>query len=118
MELSLSSFDGATRAGSRGEELALDELAAILTGTYGLNREVVIPGGIETRLRMVPSAGALYPLELYLVLQRVETIDDGLYHYNVRDHALVPLRAGIDSTELARAVLAAPLLETPTRSFS
>jgi SagB-type dehydrogenase family enzyme len=92
-------------------ELALAGLAEILAGTQGLTRTVTFPDGFETRTRPVPSAGGLYPLELYLVLQRVETLADGLYHYNVRDHALEPLRAGFDSSALAEAVLAAPLLE-------
>jgi SagB-type dehydrogenase family enzyme len=92
-------------------KLALDALAELLAGTQGLTRTVTFPDGFETRTRPVPSAGGLYPLELYLVLQRVETLADGLYHYNVRDHALEPLRAGFDSSALAEAVLAAPLLE-------
>jgi len=43
--------------------------------------------------RSVPSAGGLFPLELYAFLRRVEGLSDGLYHYDVRGHALEFLRA-------------------------
>lgn len=91
--------------------LALDSLAALLAGAYGLTRPVTIPEGLQLMARAVPSAGGLYPLELYVLLQRVDTLDDGLYHYNVVDHALEPLRMGIERTSLAECVLAAPFLE-------
>lgn len=91
--------------------LALDSLSALLAGTYGLTRPVTIPEGLQLMARAVPSAGALYPLELYVLLQRVETLEDGLYHYNVVDHAVEPLRTGIEWASLAEFVLAAPFLE-------
>jgi SagB-type dehydrogenase family enzyme len=41
--------------------------------------------------RVHPSAGALYPLEIYPVLYAVDGIDAGLYHYRPVDHALAAL---------------------------
>ena len=38
--------------------------------------------------RSVPSAGGLYPLEVYVATQAVETLLDGLYHYDARAHQL------------------------------
>ena len=49
-------------------------------------------GTTSAQFRAVPSAGALYPLELYLACINVEGVEPGLYHYNVRDHALELLR--------------------------
>jgi SagB-type dehydrogenase family enzyme len=91
--------------------LPLAVLAEILAGSYGLGRTLEFPGGLETRARSVPSAGALYPLELYLLLRQVETVADGVYHYNVLDHALERLQAELDPLAFAEAVIAAPLLE-------
>ncbi|MBB6368755.1 putative peptide maturation dehydrogenase [Xanthomonas sacchari] len=55
----------------------------------------------------VPSAGGLHPTEVYLVVQRVEGIAPGLYHYHPVNHALelisVP-SAGL--ADLARKMLA------------
>jgi SagB-type dehydrogenase family enzyme len=93
------------------EPLALDSLATLLAGTYGLTRPVPIPEGLELRARSVPSAGGLYPLELYLLLRDVEALADGLYHYNAVDHALEPLREEIERTALAEFLLAAHFLE-------
>jgi SagB-type dehydrogenase family enzyme len=43
-------------------------------------------------LRAAPSAGALYPIETYVVAHRVADLASGLYHYRVQDHALHQLR--------------------------
>ncbi|MGD1992301.1 MAG: SagB/ThcOx family dehydrogenase, partial [Anaerolineae bacterium] len=44
--------------------------------------------------RAAPSAGALYPIETYAVVQDVAGVDPGIYHYAVREHALEQLQAG------------------------
>jgi SagB-type dehydrogenase family enzyme len=77
----------------RSDILPLDTLALLLRGTYGILRtDYQIYGGFPTWLRGVPSAGGLFPLELYLLSQRVNELADGLYHYNVRRHSLEPLK--------------------------
>ncbi|GAB3387083.1 putative peptide maturation dehydrogenase [Lysobacter fragariae] len=38
-----------------------------------------------------PSGGGLHPIEAYLIVQNVEGVAPGLYHYQARDHALEPL---------------------------
>ncbi len=91
--------------------LPLDDLARILAGSYGLAGSIPLPNGVEMRTRPVPSAGGLYPIELYLVLSRIETVPDGLYHYNVLDHALECMRTDLEPGALAGAMIAAPLVE-------
>lgn len=44
--------------------------------------------------RSAASAGALYPTEVYTATGGVAGLDDGLYHYAIQAHALVPLRNG------------------------
>lgn len=56
-------------------------------------------------LRTAPSAGALYPLETYLVAGEVDGIVPGLYHYRPDRHDLVPAKSGDLRPELARAAL-------------
>ncbi|MFQ5957286.1 MAG: SagB/ThcOx family dehydrogenase [Candidatus Brocadiales bacterium] len=45
-------------------------------------------------LRAAPSAGALYPLELYVVVNNVRGLERGLYHYNILEHSLELLKIG------------------------
>jgi len=44
--------------------------------------------------RAAPSAGALYPVETYLSVHRVQDVPAGIYHFNVRDFCLERLVKG------------------------
>jgi len=55
--------------------------------------------------RSAPSAGALYPIEIYPVVNRVTGLEPGIYHYNVRDHALELLKGGDYRGQLIRYCL-------------
>ncbi len=57
--------------------------------------------------RAVPSAGATYPLELFVVCgtNGVEGIDAGIYHYNIARHTLTLHYEGDVRLALARAAL-------------
>ena len=55
--------------------------------------------------RTAPSAGALYPLELYLTGGRVENLSSGVYRYRPEDHMLVATGAEDRRTALADAAL-------------
>ncbi len=59
--------------------------------------------------RTSPSGGGLHPTEAYLLVQRVDGIAPGLYHYHTIDHALEPLSPPQDGdlTVLARLMVAA-----------
>lgn len=57
--------------------------------------------------RTVPSAGATYPLEIFVVCGAncIEQIDAGIYHYTSDNHSLTPHRQGDARLELANAAL-------------
>lgn len=53
----------------------------------GLTAKKSYPG-VEYYLRINPSAGALYPNELYFQARGVQGVEDGIYHYEVATHAI------------------------------
>ncbi len=63
------------------------ELSQLLWAAQGITNP-------ESGFRTAPSAGALYPMETYLVVNSIEQIDPGVYHYAVDMHELEQLRAG------------------------
>ncbi len=67
------------------EHLSLEELSFLLWCTQGLKRELKSGRGV---LRTVPSSGAKSPFETYLVINRVEGLDPGLYRYISFSHKL------------------------------
>jgi SagB-type dehydrogenase family enzyme len=76
------------------------ELSQLLWAAQGITRLVRGFG-----LRTAPSAGALYPVETYLVVHSVEGIEPGVYHYAVERHELDQLQLGDFRTAVARAAL-------------
>ncbi len=83
-----------------GESITLKELSQLLYATQGITGEIE-----GYPLRAAPSAGALYPIETYLVVNRVEDIDAGIYHYNVLKAELELLERGDFSRYIASAAL-------------
>jgi SagB-type dehydrogenase family enzyme len=55
--------------------------------------------------RAVPSAGALYPLDLYVVAGEVRGLAPGVYRYDAAGHSLDPRSPGDPRRELAEAAL-------------
>jgi SagB-type dehydrogenase family enzyme len=78
-------------------ETALSQLLWATQGITGVGQGI--------GFRTAPSAGALYPIETYLVIHAVEGIEPGIYHYAVDQHALETLRTGDFRTDIARAAL-------------
>jgi len=69
--------------------LSLQQLATLLWAAYGVaGRQPPGPVADGQRLRTAPSAGGLYPLELYVAPLRVEGLEPRIHHYDALDHAL------------------------------
>lgn len=73
--------------------LQLKEVSRLLFYGYGETSEMDL-GNYIVGLRSSPSAGALYPLDIYPLICRVKETEPGLYHYNVRGHTLEQLKKG------------------------
>jgi SagB-type dehydrogenase family enzyme len=67
------------------EPLDLSVLSMLLAASYGVTEEAT--ADLPPR-RSVPSAGALYPLELYVLARRVSDLAAGVYHYDPLEHRL------------------------------
>jgi SagB-type dehydrogenase family enzyme len=80
-----------------GEPLSLKQVGQLLWAAQGLNR-----GRVG---RTAPSAGATYPMELYLVAGRVTGLGPGVYHYRFDGHSLALKKRGDQRAGLAEAAL-------------
>lgn len=69
----------------------LRQLSAVLRLGYGITLTRRLQGQTFS-YRSVPSAGALYPAEIYLAAYGVRGLSPGLYHYQLTEPALIPIR--------------------------
>ncbi len=89
--------------------LTADELAWMVHAATGITTD----GGRRT----TPSAGALYPIETYVAINRVDGIEPGLYHVDVRAQALESVRSGSVAGDLMLAGLGQDFLRTASAVF-
>lgn len=74
--------------------MRLVELSTLLHYAYGIRRYTAAYNTRRFPLRMVPSSGSLQAVEIYVVVNGLEGVQRGLYHYDPVDHALELLDAG------------------------
>ena len=86
-------FDG-------GRLLDLESFSAVLYRSFGARAVHDYAEGLQLLKKGVPSAGGLHPTEAYLLVQRVQGVPTGLYHYHPVDHALEPIQP-LDADEAA-----------------
>jgi SagB-type dehydrogenase family enzyme len=79
-----------------GTPLSLGELAQLAWAAQG---------EVASGRRTTPSAGALYPLELYIVAGNVKDLAAGVYRYEPSRHRLAPVAEGDRRRRLADAAL-------------
>lgn len=83
-------------------DIGLPELTAMLEAAAGVTHVGV--AGPARPFRTVPSAGALFPIEIFVATRSVKDLTDGIYHHN-------PLQREL------RQVLGAPALDDLARAF-
>jgi SagB-type dehydrogenase family enzyme len=84
--------------------VSLQSLAETLDLTFGIREWVDIPGLGKVAAKTSPSGGSLHPMEAYVLAQRVEGLEPGIYHYNSSRHELEWLREGVARPTLERAL--------------
>ncbi|MGZ4387914.1 MAG: putative peptide maturation dehydrogenase [Gaiellaceae bacterium] len=80
-----------TRGFDTGARMSLDELSTVLAAVYGVHGWSRFAGEHFTLKKSSPSGGSLHPVEVYPLVQRVEGVEPGLYHYRAETHALETL---------------------------
>ncbi len=60
------------------EPITLEQLSQLLWAAQGITN--------KEGFRTAPSAGALYPLEIYIIVGNVIDLDKGIYKYNILEH--------------------------------
>ncbi len=100
----MSAIDLYTWATPNGRKVSimLEELGQLLWAAQGITH----PEGLRT----APSAGALYPLELYVAAGRVDGLAQGVYRYDPYKHTLLlavegDLRAALSVAALGQDVI-------------
>jgi SagB-type dehydrogenase family enzyme len=92
--------------------ISLGQLSYLLWASTGIQR---IEGGYE--FRTAPSAGALYPIETYVIANGVSKLERGVYHYCVRAHKLDELRRGDLRRQITQAALGQDMCATAAAVF-
>jgi SagB-type dehydrogenase family enzyme len=80
-----------------GDALTLGEVSQLLWAAQGITD--------MSGYRTAPSAGALYPLEIYIIVGDVVDLPAGIYHYLPESHGLELLTGGDVRASLADAAL-------------
>jgi len=79
-----------------GEKMSVAELSHILYYACGITDR-------RDGMRAAPSAGATYPIEVYPIINNVDDLGTGIYHYAVGEHQLEAVREGDFRRDMVRA---------------
>ena len=69
------------------EPLKIEEVSQLLWASQGIT-------DFDYNFRTTPSAGALYPLSIYIVVENVENLDSGIYKYLPESHSVEKIKEG------------------------
>jgi SagB-type dehydrogenase family enzyme len=95
-------------------EAGLENIAKLLFFTLGLTARLGDggdQGGGDYFLRAAPSAGGLYPTEMYVAARNQSGLPDGLYHYHSLKSALIPVWQGAFWGDLKHYFLGHPAVD-------
>ena len=87
-----------------GRAIAREDFDALLHTACGVTGTMSWAGR-EVRLRAYPSSGALYAVEIYPVVLRVQGLQPAVYHYRPTENVLELVRPDLDPADLVAACL-------------
>ncbi|MGB9938247.1 SagB/ThcOx family dehydrogenase [Methanosarcina sp.] len=93
----------------KDEKLSESVISRLLWAAQGISS--------EHGLRTSPSAGALYPLEIHVVIGGGGELEPGVYRYVPEDHTLVREISGDIRERLSKAALSQPMIRNAPVSF-
>jgi len=94
------------------QPISLPQLSELLYYTYGATGKISLRGYRNYILRSAPSAGALYPINLSVIVNSVDTLSPGFYRYKVKEHALESIFLGDIRSPLVQAGLGQQFMAT------
>jgi putative peptide maturation dehydrogenase len=90
-----------TRAFDSRRPLTLEELSSLLHYVFGCHGHATTIANVVCIKRTSPSGGGLHPIDAYPIVSDVTGLAPGIYHYDVRRHAMA-LLAELDVEEARR----------------
>jgi SagB-type dehydrogenase family enzyme len=85
--------------------LTISEIAQLLWAAQGITEK-------SYGLRTAPSAGALYPLEIYIVVSNVTDLAPGIFKYQPQNHTLKKISNGDKRRDISNAALRQDAIES------
>jgi len=81
------------------------DLSQILWAAYGITKPIEEPAFLRGGLRTAPSAGARYPLDIYVIVGNVTKLKPGIYKFEPKGHQLVKINDKDIRADLCKAAL-------------
>ena len=73
----------------QNREITAEQLSQILWAAYGVTDPRPNYPFMRGGLRTAPSAGALYPFEIYVAIGKVKDVETGVYRYDSQAHKII-----------------------------
>lgn len=77
-----------------GYPFSLAALSRLLYFTNGVTGILQYPSGESLAMRAAPTAGGLYPAEIYIAIRDCSILEDGIYNFQADEHSLTPVWEG------------------------
>ena len=85
--------------------ISAEQLSQVLWAAYGVSRPHPDSPNRRGGLRTAPSAGAVYPFEIYIAVGKVKDIEPGVYKYISQEHKIVRTISGDIRESLSAAAI-------------